>query len=171
MIEEKYEIERKFLIRYPNADFLSKAASKTDIVQTYLCSGIKGRSERVRKRGAEGQWCYTHTVKTRVNELRRIENEREISEEEYLKLLENADPKRNIIYKTRYCLDYGGLTYEIDIYPFWSDRAILEVELEDEEQKICLPPAFELIREVTHDKSYTNSALAKKIPGDLETLT
>ena len=32
------------------------------------------------------------------------------------------------IRKTRYCLTYKNQYFEIDIYPFWNDKAILEIE-------------------------------------------
>ena len=29
--------------------------------------------------------------------------------------------------------------FEIDVYPFWSDKAIMEIELRDEDEKIVFP--------------------------------
>ena len=34
-----------------------------------------------------------------------------------------------IIYKTRYCLESGGKLFEIDVYPFWNDKAILAISI------------------------------------------
>ena len=48
-----FEIERKYLIRYPNLTILGRNAEATDIVQTYLLCPEPGSSERVRKRGAD----------------------------------------------------------------------------------------------------------------------
>ena len=45
-----FEIERKYLIRYPNLTILGRNAEATDIVQTYLMCPEPGSSERVRKR-------------------------------------------------------------------------------------------------------------------------
>lgn len=56
--------------------------------------------------------------------------------------------------------------FEIDVYPFWTDRAIMEIELESEEQEILFPPAVQIITEVTSDKRYTNSSLARHVPYD-----
>ena len=42
----------------------------------------------------------------------------------------------------------------------------MEIELENEEQKILFPPEIKIIREVTEDGRYTNKALAKTIPYD-----
>ncbi|MGM9588489.1 MAG: CYTH domain-containing protein [Candidatus Limivicinus sp.] len=165
MKDSIYEIERKYLIRYPDMDLLNSRAEKTEITQTYLKTR-DGRTERVRKRGFDGAYVYTHTQKTRISDVKRIELEREISEEEYTRLLEDADPARSVIHKDRYCLAYREQMFEIDVYPFWNDRAIMEIELDDEGQEIIFPPEIQIIREVTSDKRYTNSSLAKQVPYD-----
>lgn len=160
-----FEIERRFLIRFPQADYLAANAKMTEIVQTYLLSE-KGETNRVRKRGAEGVYEYTHTIKRRISSVRRIEQEQVITEEEYVKLLKLADPQRRTIEKERWCLDYLGQTFEIDIFPFWRDRAIMELELRNERQEIIFPPQIEIIKEITDDGRYTNAALAKSVPYD-----
>lgn len=163
-----FEIERKYLIRYPNLTILGRNAEATDIVQTYLLCPEPGSSERVRKRGADGVYVYTHTMKTRVSNMRRVEIENEISEREYNEYLRFADPKRRTIYKTRYCLEYKNQLFEIDVYPFWSDRAVMEIELEDESQRIRFPEMINIIKEITDDGRYTNKALATgAIPNDI----
>ena len=160
-----YEIERKYLIRYPDLDWLEKAADKSEITQTYL-HAADGVTARVRKRMWKSKCVYTHTVKQKISDLRRIEHESEISEAEYNRLLKKADPRRNTIRKARYCLPYEGQLFEIDVFPFWQDRAYLEIELKNEDQSICFPPEIELIREVTEDPRYTNAALSLHIPMD-----
>ena len=105
MKDSIYEIERKYLIRYPDMDLLNSRAEKTEITQTYLKTR-DGHTARVRKRGLNGAYVYTHTQKTRLSDVKRIELEREISEEEYTRLLEDADPARSVIHKVRYCLTY-----------------------------------------------------------------
>ena len=161
---EGFEIERKYLISMPDPDFLRQNASPTEIVQTYLLPPAPHINARVRKRGREGAWVYTHTEKTRLSELRRIENERQISREEYETLLQSADPDRNVIRKTRWVLPWKGQNFEIDIFPFWTDRALMELELEDESQTIELPPRIRVLREVTADYRYLNSSLSITIP-------
>jgi CYTH domain-containing protein len=79
----------------------------------------------------------------------------------------NADLNREIIIKNRYTFTFNGQTFEIDIYPFWKDRAVMEVELEDEEIPVLMPPDIKVIKEISHDKRYTNAALAKDVPYDV----
>ncbi len=162
-----YEIERKFLIEYPDVNELEAYpnSTKSEIAQTYLLTD-DGFTSRVRKRTTNGATKYIFTEKKRVNDVKCIENEREITEEEYDNQLKLADPERRTVEKTRYCLPYGGRVVEIDIYPFWTDRAIAEVEMEDENETVRLPGFIKVIREVTAEKAYKNVALAKEIPSD-----
>ena len=64
--------------------------------------------------------------------------------------------------KTRYIVKIGKLKYEIDVYPFWKETAIMEVELENEKQKFDIPEFINIIGEVTNNLDYTNHSLAKK---------
>lgn len=96
MNQNGYEIERKFLICRPEEAWLEKNCQGSDIVQTYLKSEAAGRKERVRRREGKNGVVYTHTRKRRLSDLRREEQEREISEAEYRALLQRADPARRI---------------------------------------------------------------------------
>ena len=165
MNEIHYEIERKYLIRMPDRAWLEREAEGTEIIQTYLLAA-PGTTERVRKRGRDGFYVCTHTTKTKLSDLRRVEEEEEITEEEYARLLLRADPSRRVIRKTRWCFRYEGQVFELDVFPFWDDRAYLEIELRDESQEVSLPPSLTIIREVTADPRYTNAALSVEIPYD-----
>lgn len=159
-----YEIERKYLIAYPEPSVLERCEC-SDIVQTYLV-GEKGSSERVRARSDDRGCVYTHTVKIKLSDMRRVENECVVDEQEYRQLLERRDASRRVIEKKRCCLEYKSQIFEIDIFPFWSDRALMEIELTDESDSIDLPPCVRIIKDVTADGRYTNSALALEIPMD-----
>ena len=159
---EPLEIERKYLIEYPDMKWLTSLPNcrKVEIIQTYLTSAA-GEETRVRQRGADGHYVYYLTTKRTVSELKRVEIERRLSEREYVRLLMDADPTRRPIRKDRYCLTYDNQYFEIDVYPFWDDRAIVEIELRDEDQTVRFPEKLRLIREVTDDAAYKNAALAR----------
>ena len=157
-----FEIERKYLIAMPEESVLA-GASRSDIVQTYLL-GAEDTTERVRMRVFGDRTEYTHTTKKKISAVRRIELEDAVDKESYEALLTRADPGRRPIVKRRFCLLSGGLTFEIDVYPFWQDYAIMEIELEEEGQAFSLPDGIRVIREVTEDPRYTNSALSREIP-------
>lgn len=159
---EPYEIERKFLIGYPDIKALEKNPNcrRVEIIQTYL-TAADGEEARVRQRGVDGNYIYFHTVKKKVSDLKRIEVERRLTKDEYLRLLMDADPNCRPIRKTRYCLAHDNQYFEIDIYPFWQDKAIMEIELSDESAQIHFPEKIKVIKEVTDDDSYKNVSLAK----------
>ena len=159
------EIERKFLIVLPDEGLLdSLALGRSWIEQTYL-RGEAGTTERVRaSRSPGGEPVYTHTAKRRLSAATREEQEQELCREEYEALLKRADPALAVIQKTRWRIPYEGHTLEVDRFPFWADRALLEVELGSEEEAVALPDWVKLIREVTEDERYTNRALASSVP-------
>ena len=157
-----FEIERKYIIRKP---LMLNALERADMVQTYLLSTAGTR--RVREVKKSGVKKYYFTEKRRKNHLTCIENEREIDEIEYKTLLLQADPARNAIIKSRYFYPFEGLTFEIDVYPFWEKQCVMEVELGAEDQSFCVPPDIEIIKEVTADKAYKNVSLAKAVPEEI----
>lgn len=156
-----YEIERKFLIEYPDIAKLEadKNCGKVEIIQTYLKSN-DDKEIRVRQRGNNGSYSYTKTIKQTINGLKRLETEKRLTQAEYINLLMDADTTKHQIRKTRYCLVYHNQYFEIDIYPFWNDVAIMEIELNNESQTIEFPPQIKIIKEVTDDIEYKNSNLA-----------
>ncbi|MBE6669734.1 MAG: hypothetical protein E7601_05980 [Ruminococcaceae bacterium] len=156
------EIERKYLIKYPDLELLTKKSfSVKEIVQTYL-SSEKGIDRRVRSSRENGTVTYTFTEKRKITDLTRFEDEREISREEYEALLTTADGDFDPIYKTRYCIESGERVAEVDVYKDVSDFAICEVELCDENESVTLPDCITLIREVSGEKKYTNRYMAKR---------
>ena len=159
---EPYEIERKYLIEYPDIKWLegNPACQRIEIIQTYLNSE-SDEEVRVRQRGVDGHYIYFQTIKKRVSDLKRVEIERRLSQAEYLELLMDADTSRKQIRKTRYCLIYKNQYFEIDVYPFWTDKAIAEIELSDENAEIIFHKQIKVIKEVTDDDSYKNVSLAK----------
>lgn len=158
-----FEIERKFLIRRP--DISSLKGEVWEIEQTYLTAS-SGETRRIRRVVSGGTERFFFTEKRRVTSITRIENEREIDRAEYDTLMAERDSELRCIRKTRIRIPDGKHTWEIDLFPFWEDRALLEIELEREDETFTFPPYVELIREVTTEKEYTNRALAACIPQD-----
>lgn len=159
------EIERKYLIDIPNIKELLNIGSctYTDIIQTYLLSDDEYVEQRIRQRGTQGDYVYTFTEKRKITEKERVELETVIKQSEYSSLMIKADTSLHQIIKRRYCFVYNNQYFELDIYPFSKDKAILEIELTDNEQDIDIPPFIKVIKEVTEDESYKNHELAKSL--------
>ncbi len=156
------EIERKYLIKYPDINYLEQYSfcNKVDISQSYLTLS-NNEKIRVRKRGLNNNYIYFKTIKKKINDVTRIEIENRLTEQEYLSYI-NESIETYTLSKTRYCLLYENQYFEIDVFPFFNDQALMEIELNDENQKIEFPNFIDIIREVTYDKEYTNLSLSKK---------
>ena len=162
-----YEIERKYLIRYPDEALLAAqpGAVRWAIEQVYLTSA-PGETRRVRKVTVAGETHCYKTFKRRVTGMTAEEDEGEIDEAAYAKLLAEADPNRNVILKTRYRVPFDGRLLEFDLYPFWRRQAVLEVELESEWAVPRLPEWVDVLRDVSSEYAYKNSQLAIEIPAE-----
>ena len=157
------EIERKYLIARPNLRALEQLPNceRVDIVQTYLKSDDPAEERRIRQRGSNGNYIYFMTRKRKASGFKRVEIEERLSQEEYVALMVEADPAYRPVHKERYCLSENGLYYEIDIYPEWKDKALMEIELHSENQPVVFPEGIDVIREVTDDPAYSNHELAR----------
>lgn len=157
-IPEKFEIERKFLIEMPDLLLLANMPNcrKIPITQAYFQTPNEGLF-RIRKRG---EHTYIKTRKTKISEVRRIEIEENINEDEYNFYMALTMFMQGKISKNRYCIAENSTYYELDVYPFWNDKATLEIELLSEDQPYELPDFVKLIREVSYDKDYRNKSMA-----------
>ena len=160
-----YEIERKYLIRYPDLAVLEAqpGLEKWEIVQLYL-THEEGETRRIRQVVCDGSIRYFRTFKKRVTSLSAEEDEREIDPVSYFEYAKQQEPGTRPVVKTRYRIPYGGHTLEFDIYPFWDDRAILEIELGSEWEGAKIPDYAQIIRDVSGDFAYKNSQLAVEVP-------
>lgn len=156
------ELEKKYLIEYPNIEAFAKYKPyKAEIEQIYLLSPIG--SHRIRKRGNDGAFAYYETLKLRLSGDKCLEYENIISKEIYDELKKEADPNKHPIVKDRYCFLYDYQYFEMDVYPFWNDRAVLELELRSRNQEVNIPPEIKIIKDVSKDKKYKNSYLARNV--------
>lgn len=162
------ETERKFLIRMPEISLLKsiEGVRVRHIEQTYLCRE-DGKNARVRRIDEDGKIRYVKTLKERISTLSCYEEEYEIDREQYEREFLRADNSKSTVIKTRYCIPFSEHIIEIDVYPFWNDRAILEVELAGEDEQFSLPSYISVVKEVSEDKRYKNTNLAKDVPFDL----
>ena len=157
------EIERKFLIQYPDISALSKMPDYrvVHMEQSYLREEGDFPGGRVRRITDGDRVKYVYTYKVRISDMTRHEFEKEITEDEYREMLTHQTPDSITIKKDRHSFLYQGLTYELDVYEFWDDKATLEAEVDSEDTPIPIPPCVTLIKEVTRDRRYNNSQLSR----------
>lgn len=146
------EIERKFLVI--GDDWRQKAGPGQPLRQGYL-TPQGATSVRIRCAPEEAFL----TIKGETHGLARPEFEYEIpvaEAEEMLRTLCIGPP----LEKTRYRVEHGGLTWEVDVFSGRHVGLVLaEVELTEAAQHVDLPPWVGA--EVTHDPRYRNAALAE----------
>ena len=159
------EIERKYLIRYPDIKTLQaqKDVQQWEIVQIYLTVSGPGETRRIRQVVSGGEIKYYKTFKKRLTNLSNEEDEGEIDQLEFIHLSQEQQPGCKPLGKTRYRIPYQGHILEFDIYPFWKDRAILEIELERENEGAAIPEYVHIIRDVSADPAYKNRSLAENV--------
>jgi CYTH domain-containing protein len=146
-----FEIERKFLVRDP-----SVLEGRTGIAyrQGYL-SLDPSRTVRVRQAGEHGFL----TVKGRDHGGSRAEFEYEIPLDEAGALLDLCETP--LIDKTRYRIDDGSLTWEVDVFHGDNDGLVVaEVELPARDSAVEMPPWVG--DEVTSDPRYFNASLVRR---------
>ena len=147
------EIERKFLVK---EGFRQFANTYTRITQGYL-SSVPERIVRVRIRDERGY--ITIKGVSNLSGMSRYEWEKEIDVNDARELLALCEP--GIIDKTRYLVQVGKFTYEVDEFVCENTGLVIaEIELSSEEELFDIP--IWLGKEVTGDKRYYNSKLAKK---------
>jgi CYTH domain-containing protein len=168
----KLEIERKFLVKFPTSwsalsEMFDDLVDVKRISQTYLIAEEDEPSARVRKT-VEGLTGDTTTVyhfnqKKPVDTGVHEETEREITQSQYEKALKKSNPKKVPVEKTRFVFKYNDQVFELDVFkgPL-KGLAILEIELEDKNDTVELPPFLKVVKEVTKDKKFTNFSLADR---------
>lgn len=147
------EIERRF--RVTSDAWRASIVRSTRITQGYLA--ITEESViRVRVRDTQG---YV-TIKSRDGELARQEYEYAIPLADAQSLLKLCG--RRILEKIRHDVDHAGYRWEIDEYKEPLEGLILaEVELLSETEDP--PRPLWIGDEITHDGSFSNAALAKRV--------
>ena len=163
------EIERKYIIKLPSLDAVREIYGYThsEITQIYLESG-EGVTHRVRKRVYGDRTSYTETVKTRIDKMSVVEDEREITEAEYSRLSERVKKGTRPVKKTRYTVPSGKHLIEIDVYPEWKHTCIMETELSDRGESVVIPDFISIVEEVTGRFEYSNASMARNFPKEIE---
>lgn len=160
------EIERKWLIACPKVSSLEGATVK-EIEQIYLPAPAGWDERRIRKSASLDNYTYVETKKRGKTDVTREEVEVEISEARYKELFCQGI---SYIHKNRFIIEFVGQNFELDIYypegcnsTIRPHEAILELELQSEDQEVVFPGWIHIIREVTTDSRYKNKNLAMRM--------
>lgn len=158
--------QHKYLVESIDIDSLGEIASKVDITQDYLKSP-DGMEYRVRKitQGADTSYHFS-IQKKQENGKREITKERNISKEEYKRMLTLKSEDVETVKKTRYSFVHANQYYKLDI--FEDGLIMLEVNLTKENPVVTLPNFITTLDDVTNNQDYTNISIARRKKEDYD---
>ena len=135
---------------------------ESEITQTYLVAD-PDCEVRLRRRSWGGEVVNVHKTKKRVSASEVLETERQVSNALYESLLQQADPYRSTIRKTRRSFIWHGQYFEIDSFHAPVDNLmILQTKGVDEQEDVNFPPFIKVIKDITGNKEYYNYNIALK---------
>ena len=158
------EIERKFLLKsIPDR----KPAETIRIKQWYLkVDGIWERARSMESSLFGKKW--VHTIKTRISEISNLEEERQLSKEEFEDFIKRCKSERHIskyIAKERRIYTYGDLKWEVDVFSQKSHIIVAEIEVPSEDYDLVIPEFIQkkVLLEVTGLKQFSNRSLSNRV--------
>ena len=136
-------------------------AIESDITQTYLVAE-PGCEVRLRRREwSRGKVVNVHRSKKRISDTEVIETERQIDNNLYEQMLQQADPYRSTIKKHRQSFIWKGQHFEIDTFlePV-NNLVILQSKGVAEQESVKFPPFIKVLEDVTGNSQYYNYNIA-----------
>ena len=159
------EIERKFLLK----GIPDKKPSEIIKINQWYLKNEEGVWERIRSWNSNlngKKWI--HTIKTRISDMSNIEEEKEVTEKEFIAFQRKCHLKtnqgRSIIKERRIYID-GENKWEVDVFKSGCQLVIAEVEIPSEDYDLSIPEFIEKknLMEVTGLKQFSNRSLANKV--------
>ena len=86
-----------------------------DVCHHYLQTASRMMQSRLRKRGCNGKWSYTHTIRKVVSG-QTIEVKTPLNHRDYSNLISQEDRNHFLIFKTRRCFLWENQYFQLDIY-------------------------------------------------------
>lgn len=135
---------------------------ESEITQTYLVADPDCEI-RLRRRSWSGEVVNVHKTKKRISPTEVLETERQVSNALYESLLQQADPYRATIRKTRRAFIWRGQFFQIDtFYTPVNNLVLLETKGVAEQESVNFPPFIKVIKDVTGNPEYYNYNIALK---------
>ena len=133
---------------------------ESEITQTYLVAD-PDCEVRLRRRSWSGEFVNVHKTKKRISANEILETERQVSNALYESLLQQADPYRATIRKTRRSFIWKGQYFEIDSFHSPIDNLVmLQTKGVERQETVNFPPFLRVIADVTGNPQYYNYNIA-----------
>lgn len=158
-LPSQIEEERKYIVRLIGD---IPECTTSEITQTYLVADPDSEV-RLRKRvWNNGKPVYLLNSKKKVSEHEQIETEQQVNSNLYITMMQQADPYRRTIEKTRRSFIWKGQFFELDTYKVPEGLMILETKGVTANEEVKIPPFLEAVEDITGRKEYYNYNLAKR---------
>ena len=133
---------------------------ESEITQTYLVADPDCEI-RLRRRDWGGEVVNVHKTKKRISATEVLETERQVSNALYESLLQQADPYRATIRKTRRSFIWRGQFFQVDTFhePV-NNLVLLETKGVAQQESVNFPPFLRVIEDVTGNPQYYNYNIA-----------
>ena len=133
----------------------------SDITQTYLVAEPGCEIRLRRRQWSGGKVVNVHRSKKAVSDTEKIETERQVDNNLYEQMLQQADPYRQTIRKRRQSFIWKGQHFEIDTFlePV-NDLVILQSKGIAEQESVNFPPFVKVLEDVTGNNQYCNYNIA-----------
>ena len=133
---------------------------ESEITQTYLVADPDCEI-RLRRRSWSGEVVNVHKTKKRISPTEVLETERQVSNALYESLLQQADPYRATIRKTRRSFIWRGQFFQIDtFYTPVNNLILLETKGVAQTESVNFPPFIRVVKDVTGNPEYYNYNIA-----------
>ena len=133
---------------------------ESEITQTYLVAD-PDCEVRLRRRSWSGEFVNVHKTKKRISANEILETERQVSNALYESLLQQADPYRATIRKTRRSFIWKGQYFEIDSFHAPVDNLVmLQTKGVERQETVNFPPFLRVVADVTENPQYYNYNIA-----------
>ena len=156
-LPQPIEEERKYIVEVTGEipEYI-----ESDITQTYLVAD-PDCEVRLRRRGWNGKYVNVHLTKKKLSDAEELVTERQVNNNLYQSLLQQADPYRTTINKVRRSFIWKGQFFELDTYHGAHEGlVILEAKGIPMGEDVKFPPFLRVVADITGNKKYYNYNLA-----------
>ena len=156
-LPQPIEEERKYIVEVTGEipEYI-----ESDITQTYLVAD-PDCEVRLRRRGWNGKYVNVHLTKKKLSDTEELVTERQVNNNLYQSLLQQADPYRTTINKVRRSFIWKGQFFELDTYHGAHEGlVILEAKGIPMGEDVKFPPFLRVVADITGNKKYYNYNLA-----------
>ena len=161
---EPMDKKHKYLIAMPDMNRLvvNYGAVPFEMTQNYLVVTNPRIERRIRKQKNGPDYLFFYTEKHLMDDGTMWDTERPISSKEYKKYLLEAEPELQPVHKVKYRFNLDRQRFEIDVYPFSKEKAVMFAYAGNDVDQVLLPPEIQVLQEVTGNPAYKNKTLARR---------